>query len=459
MAKAENRKRLTAGSALTAAPPTRPKPWDLVLLSTAALILISVGRLHAFVPGLAAIRPGLILTLLSMGALALNMRGPRKLKHLKSPLAFLMVFFVAWAIAGAPFALYPGRAVGYLFDQFLREAVVIVIITAAIRDLTDLKRIVAVFAFAAVTFAVLGQGSGGRALGGGGYDANDSAMFVVSAMPVVFYFLVRAEKTTMKVVFGLGLVACASAVVLSGSRGGFLGLVAVIVYSLFFLRGIKPTMRIGVVGMAVAVLAFQADAEFWERMQSMTDESDYNYESYTGRKQIWTRGVGYVLDNPVLGVGIDNFSIAEGQHPDAQAMLARGQGVKFSAPHSIWVQTAAETGIPGIAALIAMFVVSFRYLWRIESHYGGRLFSDDQDLRKLGELGRPLVGVLVAVVVSGTFLSRSYSTIVWMPLALTLGAIKVGQLREKQLKRATTRAQAVLHTQRNPATSSRDARS
>ena len=73
-------------------------------------------------------------------------------------------------------------------------------------------------------------------------------------------------------------------------------------------------------------------------------------------------GGGVHDGSPLYGVGIDNFSVAEGRHPDAQAMLARGKGVKFSTAHSIWVQTGAELGIPGVLILLGVFAMSGKAL-------------------------------------------------------------------------------------------------
>jgi O-antigen ligase len=347
-----------------------------------------------------------------------------------------MVFFIAWAVLSAPFGIYVGRSVRFLLEQFLREALVILTIACAVRNLTDLRRLLATYAAGAIFFAVMAQGTGARQIGGGGYDANDSSMFIVSGMPLILYFLVREKRPAWKLLFGFGLVACGSAVVISGSRGGFLALVAVLAFSLVFLKGIKPFWRAAVVAAAVGVVMFQADAEFWERMQSISSEDDYNRVSYTGRQQVWTRGIGYMVDQPIFGVGIDNFRVAEGRHPDAVAMLEQGRGVKFSVAHSIWISTGAELGLPGIGLLIALFVVSFRVLWSVDGlarRTGGRpLPAEDQ----LVELARPLLGVLIGVVVAGTFLSRAYSSLVWMPLGMALILIKVGRLQARTPTRA-----------------------
>jgi O-antigen ligase len=413
--------------------------WDLYLITAAALILVSVARLHAFVPGLAVVRPALVISLVGLGCLLTKQQGARRFHHLKGPLATLMVAFVACAILGVPFGIYGTNSAMFLSDQFLREAIVILVIVSSVRDVTDLKRLLAVFGFGAIAFAVMATGSGGRAVGGGGYDANDSAMFVASGTPLVFYFLVRSKTIIGKVLFGLGLAACGSCVVVSGSRGGFLALVAVLGYSLFFLKGIRPSVRTAVVAVAALVVVSQANADFWDRIGTITDENDYNRVSYTGRQQVWTRGVGYMLDRPIFGVGIDNFTVAEGRHPEAVAMLARGRGIKFSAAHSIWIQLGAELGFPGLLLFLAVLWRAFKELRKADGLLKRRGSLRDPELEQLGELGRPLIGVMLGMLVAGTFLSRVYSSLVWMPLGLAWAVVKVASLRQQDIGRVSRR--------------------
>ena len=55
-----------------------------------------------------------------------------------------------------------------------------------------------------------------------------------------------------------------------------------------------------------------ASDHYWRADGTITSDSDYNHTSETGRMQIWSRGIGYMLANPLLGVGPGNFPSAEG---------------------------------------------------------------------------------------------------------------------------------------------------
>jgi O-antigen ligase len=410
-------------------------PWDVVLVTAAALILIAVGRLHAFFPALSALRPALLVTALAVPALFLSYRGARRLEHLRGPLGYAMAFIVVWAVAGAPFGVYPGNSVRYLLDNFFRTLVVVVVVASAVRNPADLVRLLKVYAAGAIAFSVLGAGEGLRAFGGGGYDPNDASMFIASAIPLVLYFAVRARSLWEKAFFGFGILACGSAVVLSGSRGGFLALAAVMGFGLFALRGVKSWVRVAVVGALVGVIAYSATGDYWDRMRSITDPDDYNRHEMAGRQQVWTRGMEYMAQNPLLGVGIANFPAAEGRHPAIVSMIEQGRGLKWSAAHSIWVEAGAELGVPGLVALVLMFLIAFRLLWATDRRAGGGGIRGDPDLALLGEIGRPLVGVLIGVAVAGSFLSHAYTPLLWMPFALALSVEKLVGMKARQHRR------------------------
>jgi O-antigen ligase len=398
-------------------------------VTAAALILISVGRLHSFFPGIAALRPALLVSLFALPALFLNQTGARRVNRLRGPLGYAMGFIFLWAAVGAPFALYPGHAVRTLLDEFFRTGIIVVVIAAAVRNMVDVRRLMMVYAIGAIAFSLLAGGGGFRAFGGGGYDPNDGALFVVSGIPLVLYFIVQSRNLVTKLLFTVGLLACASAVVMSGSRGGFLALVAVVGFSLFGFKGVRAWVRVAVIATLMAGIGYSATGDFWERMESITDPDDYNRHSPGGRVEVWKRGVGYMAANPVLGVGINNFTVAEGQHPSIAASIEQGRGRKYSAAHSIWVQMGADLGVLGLVALVLMFWFAIRLLWSP----GGRLAArGDPDLAMLGEMGRPLVGVLIAVGVGGTFLSQTYGGILWMPFALALSVDKLVRMKARE---------------------------
>jgi putative inorganic carbon (hco3(-)) transporter len=265
--------------------------------------------------------------------------------------------------------------------------------------------------------------AGFRNVGGGGYDPNDSAMFIASAFPLIMYFMIQERRFVMKVLFALAMVVCVVAIIRTGSRGGFLGFAAVIGYIVFFFRGVKPLFRFATVLGVVGVMAVSAGSEYWETMETINDADDYNQTSLTGRKAIWERARGYVRENPVFGVGVQNFSFAESRHPVIAESIERGRGFKYSAAHSMWYQVATETGLPGFAGFAGLFLMSIFYLRRISAW--ARALPENRTLQESAGLASALIGSLVAAMVAGSFLSNAYWAMVWGLFALVIGLMKV----------------------------------
>src|SRR5207245_2469273 len=108
----------------------------------------------------------------------------------------------------------------------------------------------------------------------------------------------------MRLGSALGLGVLATAFVRSGSRGGFLAIVAVSLFVFFGYTTIRTQWR--VLGMVVIAAVFVATASdrYWTQMRTIVSpEQDYNLTSETGRLQLWRRGIGYMFKHPVLGVG------------------------------------------------------------------------------------------------------------------------------------------------------------
>jgi O-antigen ligase len=407
---------------------------------TGGLLLVAQARVHVFIPGMEALRPGLLL-MVAGAAVWLFRSDP--LGRLGRPLPLgvkLALFTLFWAAVGVPFALWSGQSFRGVTGAFGTTILVFVLIVASARHLVDIRRLLLFSAVGGAIFGFVGPIQGMvpiRGFGAGGYDPNDSAMYLVSALPILVFFAVSSRKLSGKVVAGLAAFAALVAIVATQSRGGFLGLAAVLIFMLLFFRGIRLGTKILVVGVFCIGLAFTADATYWERMESIA-EFDDGYgtdEGPGGRIEIWKRGMGYMFENPVTGVGLFNFMVAEGQSEVIAERIRRGIGTKYSAAHSMWVQVGAELGIPGFLAFVGLFGHVGWGLWGI-SKRRSRLRAE----RETSLMASALLMSLVGVAVAGSFLSNAYWSMVWAPLA-----IGVALMRLDAVNRAALRSEAIAY--------------
>jgi putative inorganic carbon (hco3(-)) transporter len=416
--------------------PTRIRPsaigagserWDLFLVCMAGWALVSITRTHAVLPVPESLRPGLLLAGLSLLLYFVQRDPARRFGVVRHPLIWIAGFFFVWALVTAPFALYIGKAVSYILGTFIRSLLFFLLLALCLRSVKDASRMANVLGMGAVIFAVGALGSAFRGVRIGGLDPNDSAMLLAAMLPLILFAAIRARSVLLKWVYGIGFLVCAAAIVHTGSRGGFLALAAVVVYTVVIMRPVRPAVRALVAVAVVAGAIGTASGDYWERVRSIAELDDgYSHGDIGGRKNTWNRGLEYAAANPITGVGINNFTVAEARHPIIAGIIASGRGMKFSAPHSIWVQVGAELGAPGFLAFVAMFFVSMLSLFRLASR-GARAPPGSRD-RLAGELAAALLGSLIALAVGGSFLTHAYSPMLWGVFGLSVGLLKVARL-------------------------------
>src|SRR5438477_222273 len=166
-----------------------------------------------------------------------------------------------------------------------------------------------------------------------------------------------------------GLLVLVVPLIRSGSRGGFLAFLAIVAFILVGFTTVPARARITGLVVILTVLGATASDKYWTQMQTIIrPHSDYNLTDDTGRMKIWKRGIAYMLDRPMLGVGMGNFPTAEGTLSPLARAGERGRGVRWGAAHNTFVQIGAELGIPGLLFFIALIGSVFAALRRVTPH-------------------------------------------------------------------------------------------
>jgi O-antigen ligase len=397
--------------------------WDPLLICVAGYILTAVGRLHQLFGALEAIHLAAIagaLTVVIYLANTREVRRPGAVRCLTTNLVGLLVF---WMVLSLTTALNAGVSVDLVFNNFIKTALISFVVAASIRSVDDVERLAFVYLAGAVIYSAIvmtrfdvGSGNDWRLGHLYYYDAHDYATFTVTAMPLGLYFLNRAQRRAVRLFAAVGLVVLTLGFVWSGSRGGFIAFAAVAAYVVFRFKAIPLRRRLLSTALVVVVLLATASDHYWEQMSTITSDTDYNHTEESGRLQIWSRGVGYMLANPLLGVGPGNFAVAEGTLSPMAARQQFGIGVRWNAPHNSFIQIGAELGFPGLALYIAILVSSF------------------VALRRAGDLRPSLTASLIGFVVGSFFLSLAYSEMLYTLVALAVGVQKVTATRQVQAR-------------------------
>jgi O-antigen ligase len=403
----------------------------MLLVCLAAYILFAVGRIHQVFPALDVVRPVALTGALAIAFLAFDQRGDRRLNLVTRGTGRWLLALLAWMALSIPTSLVLSESFGQVVGNFSKTVVIFFVVAAAVRGGRDLERLAGAYLFGAVLYAgvVLVRFDVGVTDWRLGrlyyYDANDFATFAVTAMPMAIYFAHRGRGLTVRLLALAGLGILCAAFANSGSRGGFLALLATGLFILVRYSTIALSRRVVVMVIMLVGLLAVASERYWQQMGSILSDTDYNKTDESGRVQIWKRGVGYMLSNPVFGVGANNFPVAEGRMSSMADRQQWGVGVRWNAPHNSFLQVGAENGVPGLFFFVAMIASALLALRRLATRPPPPGVSGHAS----PQLIQALTASLIGFVVGAFFLSLAYSELLYMLLAFAVGAQKVARIR------------------------------
>jgi O-antigen ligase len=403
--------------------------WDPLLIAVAGYLLTAIGRVHQLFPALEAVRPATLTGLLAIALFVSDRHQERRVRDVfVGPTKYIAAFLV-WMILSVPGALVGGTSFEVVFGNFVKTALMYVVVAGAIRGPRDVERLAAVYLTAATLYAGvvitrfdLGSGDAWRLGRLYYYDANDFATFAVTAMPFGLYFLHAGRRILTRLFAGFALAILALAFVRTGSRGGFIALVAVAAFVVLRYTAIAFRWRIAATALVAVVLFGTASDQYWTQMGTILSDADYNRTDESGRMQIWRRGVGYMFRNPIFGVGPGNFQAAEGMLSPFADRQQFGVGVRWNAAHNSYIQVGAELGFPGLFIFVGIIVGTFGVLRRLSR---SSMAADDDPEEGSRALTNALMASLVAFVVGAYFLSLAYAELFYTLVALTVGLDKV----------------------------------
>jgi len=402
--------------------------WDPLLVAVAAYVLTAVGRVHQLFPVLEIFHPATVAALGALVAFALDRSDYRQLRDVFFGPTKFVVALLVWMVLSVPGALVVGTSIDVVFGDFIKTTIMFVVMAGAIRGSRDVERLAFVYLASATLYASvviarfdLGSGDAWRLGRLYYYDANDFATFIVTALPVGIYALHAGRSLLTRAMACISLGVLALAFVRTGSRGGFIALLAVAGFVLVRYTAIALRWRIVATALIAIVVLGTASEQYWTQMSTILSDSDYNRTDESGRMQIWRRGVGYMFRNPVFGVGPGNFSAAEGMLSPFADRQQFGFGVRWNAAHNSYIQVGAELGIPGLCLFLAIIITAFSA--------PRRLIRSDVRLNTDGELDRhalthALTGSLIGFAVGAYFLSLAYSEMFYTLLAMRVGLCK-----------------------------------
>lgn len=388
------------------------------------VVLAYVWRVQDLVPGLAALKIPTLITVLAVALALVDPRVSRRLATLRHHRVWRLIpWFALCAVASVAFSIDLRGSVDFLARNFLPSLALALIVPACAFVMRDGERFAAVqvagaAVYCAVILSLFHEDATGRLGSLIFYDANDLGMLLVCTLPLCMYFVRHGRHVAWRILALAVTVLIGIAIARTGSRGAFVGFVSVVAYLMLFSKDTPSRVRLAIVGIATALLLFGSGTKYGEMMSTIFHlENDYNWTGDEGRLAIWDRGLGYVSERPLTGVGLNAFPKAEGTMSPMARRHEFGSGIKWSAPHNSFVQVGVELGIPALLLFVAVLFRSFMTARRLARDARR---TGDARYRCASDLAEAHAATLVGYVVSGSFLSQGYAPYLYFVIGMII---------------------------------------
>jgi len=414
--------RASAGPLLvvpTGAPVAR---WDPLRATMCVVLLAYVWRVQDLFPIVATLKVPVLASLAAIGLFLADAAAMRASPRFRHPVVKLAAAILVLMILSVPTSLYQGLSFRFVFDDHIKTFLMMMLLAASVRALVDVRRYVLVTVLGAGLYSwfVLTRfeiGMGGRLGSLLYYDANDLGLLLVCTLPLALYLLRGSPSLAVRGLSAAAALAFLITIVRTGSRGAFLGLLAVVLYLLLTLKAVPALARVAwLTGLAVFFM-MAASESYWTSMRTLlTPSADYNWsgQSDGGRIEVWKRGIRYMLRRPLTGVGVAAFPVAEGTISPLAPRQEYGIGLKWSAAHNSFVQIGAELGVGGLICFVGLLAAAWRALRRVERGAGSGASRE-------AALAQAFRTSLVGYVVAGFFLSQAYAAYLYTMLGIIVG--------------------------------------
>lgn len=377
-----------------------------------AYLLFYYVRPQEYIPGLGSIPVTGVLFLL------LTIWGVFHIRTFlfRTPIVIVLMLGVLYLVSSFGAVNVSGYKIAFLYvTQLFPQCLAIYILIDSKERIINLINwwCLLYFLIALITFY-----NGGLGPGDFTRDPNDAALALSMGIPWVYYSIQYVETTKFQYYFRwLILVCLIGGVVITSSRGGFLGLVAVIGVIWWFSHKRIRNLFLGVTSAILlsGIIVVILPSGYMDEMQSIN-----NAEDSTRVERFRTWEVAWIMykDNPVLGVGVNNFAWYVSKYqPLTSWWTGEQKSLTGRVTHSVYFQFLSELGTVG--AIIFLYIMIFLPIKLNKILSGLTDKTEDEKFVKL--LTQTLIVSMVAFVISGAFISVAYYP--HLPIWITMYAI------------------------------------
>jgi len=333
--------------------------------SYAALVLFTIilyARPAEFYPSPLTASIALVVGILTLAVFVpsqLSLEGSLTTRPREVSLVFL---FCLTGLLSIPLAIDPAKAWHEFSDTFVRCIVIFVVLINVVRTERRLNGLLllalatgiwlslgAINDYRLGLMTVEGYRAGGR--GGGIFgNSNDMALFLVTIVPIAIALLLGSRSLARKFLFGGAAILMVAGIVLTYSRGGFIGLLVALGF-LAWRVGRRRRVEILVAGFVMVAVFLALMPSYALRLASILIPSLDPVGSSEARSGELLRSLYVAIRHPLLGIGMGNY---------APEMSYRGL-----VTHNSYTQVAAEMGAAALVCYTMFIVTPLKKLGQI----------------------------------------------------------------------------------------------
>ena len=219
-----------------------------------------------------------------------------------------------------------------------------------------------------------------------GWSANELAGVLVWVAPLMLNLGVLAwvrraalverlgwgQANVLVIMIAVGSLFVTVVLILTQSRGGYLGFAITELLILFVALPRRGKMALGGLGglvLAASVLWAMRSAPMGEISRFLNGDAGGGalnsvgvLGTAEGRLEVWSRGIYGIQDFPFTGMGMNNFRRVA---PVLYPFFLIGPDVDIAHAHNEFLQAALDLGIPGLIAFLALYLGVFWMLFEI----------------------------------------------------------------------------------------------
>ena len=368
--------------------------------------------------------------LLALAALGTLRRGAEPRLAGRGLLLAPFFLLLAWFAVSLVWSEDPSLGADMLVE-WVQTGVILLAVAVTVRTARDVRLILASLVIGPVLSVIVGVANdgltgapatvdtatsvGGRLIGGEG-DPNFLALAIVPAIVLVAVLCGRRPAARWAAVVATGVLVVG--LVATQSRGGLVAAAAACVAAMAFMAGQRwKVILLAASVVAVGGIYLAVNEAPLDRILGAKDQGG------TGRTELWGVAWNVANDHPLVGVGLNNFTVYAPRYADRPGLLRYADLIaeKPHVVHNTYLEIAVESGIVGFLLLAGAVAACLRAVATAV-----RMFDRRGD-RELAQLARAVLVASIAVLTGAFFLSMRYRVGLWVLLAMCVALLAIAR--------------------------------